>query len=115
MIKHEKQQRKISSTANKADKALLNKAGTLLRRREALLSARATSRLEALLVRFDELKMVYDYRQSLQQIWLKTATSQKELIDALQQWCKQAEESGVEVLRQFSEQLKSYVPQAQAA
>jgi len=109
-LKHEKRQQAM----NKDDKALLQRAGTLLRRREGLLSPRATSRLEALLARYERLRMVYAYRQSLQQIWLKTATSQKELIDALQAWCKQAEESGVEVLRQFSEQIKSYVPRAAA-
>jgi stearoyl-CoA desaturase (Delta-9 desaturase) len=111
MVKHEKQQRLVSKT----DKALLGKARTLLRKREASLSTSAISRREALLARFDALKTVYEYKQSLQQIWLRTATSQKELIDALQLWCKQAEESGVEVLRQFSEHLKSYVLQAQAA
>ncbi len=115
IIKQEKQQRKHAADSNKSDKALLQKANSLLRRREALLSARASSRLEALLMRFDALRTVYHYRQSLQQIWLKTASSQKELIEALQLWCKEAEASGVEVLRQFSEQLKSYVPQAHAA
>jgi stearoyl-CoA desaturase (Delta-9 desaturase) len=109
ILKQEKRQH----AANKSDKALLQRAGKLLRRREALLSPRSATRLEALLTRYDELRMVYAYRQSLQAIWLKTATSQKELIDALQQWCKQAEDSGLEVLRQFSEQLKCYVPRAQ--
>ena len=58
----------------------------------------------------EQLRIVYSYRQSLQNVWLKTATSQKELIEALQQWCKQAEESGLEVLRLFALQLKGYVP-----
>jgi len=107
-LKHEKRQR----TMNKDDKALLQRAGMLLRRREGLLSPRSTSRLEALLERYERLRMVYAYRQSLQDIWLKTATTQKELIEALQAWCRQAEESGVEVLRQFAEQIKSYVPRA---
>jgi stearoyl-CoA desaturase (delta-9 desaturase) len=65
-----------------------------------------------LLERYEQLRLVYSYRQSLQNIWLKTASSQKELIDALQQWCKQAEESGLEVLSQFAMQLKGYVPKA---
>lgn len=110
-LKYEKRQRVM----NKDDKALLQRAGMLLRRREGLLSPRATTRLEALLERYERLQMVYAYRQSLQEIWLKTATSQKELIEALQAWCKQAEESGIEVLHQFAEQLKSYVPRAAMA
>lgn len=107
-LKHERRQRAM----NKNDKALLQRADILLRRREGCLSPGSTSRLEALLERYERLRMVYTYRQSLQDIWLKTATSQKELIEALQNWCRQAEESGVEVLRQFAEHVKSYVPRS---
>ena len=95
---------------NKADKKLLQRAGTLLRRQEELLSPRANTRLQALLERYEQLRVVYNYRQSLQNIWLKTAASQKELVESLQQWCKQAEESGLDVLSQFAAQLKGYVP-----
>lgn len=95
---------------NKSDKHLFQRAGRLLRRQESLLSPRANSRLQALLQRYERLRLAYSYRQSLQNIWLKTATSQKELIEALQQWCRQAEESGLEVLQQFAQNVKSYVP-----
>lgn len=54
------------------------------------------------------LREVYHYRQKLQFIWSRTTASQKELIDALQDWCKQAEASGVETLRQFVVKLRSY-------
>ena len=66
--------------------------------------------MQALLERYEQLRVVYNYRQSLQNIWLKTAASQKELVESLQQWCKQAEESGLDVLSQFAAQLKGYVP-----
>ncbi len=101
---------KQSDVENEVDRKLFQRAGTLLRRQEDLLSPRANTRLQALLDRYEQLRVVYSYRQSLQNIWLKTAASQKELIDALQQWCKQAEESGLDVLRQFALQLKGYVP-----
>jgi stearoyl-CoA desaturase (delta-9 desaturase) len=101
--------------AQEEDKKLLQRAGTLLRRQEDLLSPRANTRLQALLARYEQLRIVYSYRQSLQNIWLKTAASQKELIESLQQWCKQAEESGLDVLRQFAEHLKGYVPKPVAA
>lgn len=92
------------------DKKLFQRAGSLFKRQDKMLSARASERLQAILSRYDELRLAYNYRQSLQNIWLKTASSQKELLDALQSWCKQAEESGLESLRQFSMQLKGYVP-----
>lgn len=100
-----------SSTESKVDKRLFQRAGRLLRRQDILLSPRAKTRLQALLESCEQLRTVYNYKQSLQNIWLKTASSQKELVDALQQWCKQAEESGLEVLRQFALQIKGYVPQ----
>ena len=101
---------KRSGIENKEDKRLFQRAGMLLRRQDILLSPGANSHLKALLERYEQLRIVYSYRQSLQNVWLKTATSQKELIEALQQWCKQAEESGLEVLHQFAQQLKGYVP-----
>jgi len=106
ILRHEKRH----SVENKLDKRLFQRAGRLLRRQEELLSPRANTRLQALLARCEQLRLVYSYRQSLQNIWLKTASSQKDLIESLQQWCKQAEESGLEVLSQFAQQLKGYVP-----
>jgi stearoyl-CoA desaturase (delta-9 desaturase) len=103
-------QEKHNSIENKDEKKLFSRAGSLLRRENRLLTAKAKVRLSNLLEAREQLRVVYDYKQSLQSIWLKTASSQKELIEALQQWCRQAEESGLEVLRQFAQQLKGYVP-----
>lgn len=94
----------------KADKKLFTRAGRLLRLQDTLLSPRSKTRLQDLLDDREQLRIVYNYRQSLQNIWLKTATSQKELVDALQLWCKQAEESGLDVLKQFAQQIKAFVP-----
>lgn len=52
--------------------------------------------------------MVYQYRQKLQDIWHKTNASQKELIEALQDWCKQAETAGIKALAQFANHLKMF-------
>lgn len=105
-------QEKRHGITSKQDKKLFQRAGWLMRRQETLLSAKANRKLHALLARYEQLRLVYHYRQSLQNIWLKTASSQKELIESLQAWCKQAEESGLDVLSQFAKQLKGYVPRA---
>ena len=106
ILKHEKN----SSIVTKEDKKLFQRAGSLLRREDKLLTVKAKGRLQRLLEAREQLRLVYTYKQSLQAVWLKTASSQKELIDALQNWCHQAEESGLEVLSQFALQLKGYVP-----
>lgn len=98
------------SVAHVTEKKLFQRAGRLLRLQDNLLSPRSKNRLNALLASRERLHTVYTYRQSLQNIWLKTASSQKELVESLQQWCKQAEESGLDVLHQFAQQVKNFVP-----
>lgn len=101
---------KNQNISSKADKKLFYDADSLLRREQTLLTQKARARLNRLLETREQLRVVYTYKQSLQNIWLKTASSQKDLIEALQQWCRQAEESGLDVLRQFAQQIKAYVP-----
>ncbi|WP_454785626.1 DesA family fatty acid desaturase [Legionella sp. WA2024007413] len=103
-------QEKYNNLESKEEKKLFARAGSLLRRENCLLSNKAKIRLSRLLEAREQLRIVYAYKQSLQGIWLKTASTQKELIEALQQWCRQAEESGLDVLRQFAQQIKGYVP-----
>lgn len=103
-------QEKYDSNGTKENKKLFARAGALLRCEDSLLSMHAKKRLYALLETREQLRVVYAYKQSLQNVWKKTAASQKELIEALQQWCHQAEESGLEVLNQFAQQIKGYVP-----
>ncbi len=107
LLRHEKS----NGPASSEDKKLLSKARRLFRCQDKLLTPKANTKLQALLSRYEKLRLAYSYRQSLQNIWMKTATSQKELVEALQNWCKQAEESGLDVLRQFAAQVKGYVPQ----
>ncbi|QDP72589.1 acyl-CoA desaturase [Legionella israelensis] len=107
VLLHEKR----NSVKSKETKRLFHHGGRLLKRQEELLSPCAHSRLHDILHHFEPLQLVYSYRQSLQQIWLKTASSQSELLESLQMWCKQAEESSLDVLRLFAQRLRSYIPQ----
>ncbi|KTD26902.1 fatty acid desaturase [Legionella israelensis] len=107
VLLHEKR----NSVKSKETKRLFHHGSRLLKRQEKLLSPSAHSRLHDILHHFEPLQLVYSYRQSLQQIWLKTASSQSELLESLQMWCKQAEESSLDVLRLFAQRLRSYIPQ----
>ncbi|ATW01789.1 acyl-CoA desaturase [Candidatus Legionella polyplacis] len=90
-------------------KYLLNKAKYLLRLQDNFLSSNSKFLLKSVLKQYKRLQIVYNFRTSLQNIWFVTASSQKDLIDALVHWCKQAEESNVEVLYNFSQNIKKYV------
>jgi stearoyl-CoA desaturase (delta-9 desaturase) len=54
------------------------------------------------------LRTVYQYRQALQQVWERTYASQEKLLQALQDWCTEAEASGVRALQEFARSLRGY-------
>ena len=56
----------------------------------------------------DALRSAYHFREQLILIWSKTTASQKELLDALQEWCAEAEATGIQKLQDFVCYLKGY-------
>jgi stearoyl-CoA desaturase (delta-9 desaturase) len=89
-------------------KRVLRRTRSLLIRDASLINARARERLDQILARFNDLKIVYQYRQQLQSVWASKATSQEMLLKALQDWCQQAEETGIAALQEFSRRLRGY-------
>lgn len=77
-------------------------------REDSLVRADERQRLESFLAETQQLKTAYQFRKNLQDIWARTTASQKELIDALQEWCKQAEATGIKYLQDFVRYLQSY-------
>lgn len=101
--------------AGNAGRTVLTRVRTLLVRETSLVKGANQERLAHILEKHPMLKTVYQYRLKLQNIWVRSTASQKELVEALQEWCRQAEASGIEVLREFVKHLKSYVPHPQQA
>lgn len=91
-----------------AGRTICRRAKAALLRSEAIVDETSKQRLHQVLEKYHSLKLVYHYRLKLQEIWSRTTASQKELIDAIQEWCKQAEASGIEALHQFAQNLKAY-------
>lgn len=54
------------------------------------------------------LDKMYVMREELIGIWQRSTASTEELVKQLEDWCKRAEESGIEVLRNFSKSLRCY-------
>lgn len=98
--------------AGKASRLLLRRAKTVLVRDASIMKASQKARLTTLLDNFQSLRVIYQFRIKLQEIWSRSTASQKELIEALQDWCQQAEATGIETLHRFSNRLKTYVPQS---
>lgn len=90
------------------DRRRLAQARKLLVREESLLSADARARLQQALARSHALQTVYEFRVRLFDIWSRRSARQEELMESLQEWCRQAENTGIQALEDFSRQLRSY-------
>lgn len=89
-------------------RGVLMRARKLLAREESLLSVDARNRLEKALAESKSLETVYEYKRRLQAIWQERTLSQEGLVHALQEWCKQAEASGIRALQEFARMLPTY-------
>jgi stearoyl-CoA desaturase (delta-9 desaturase) len=94
--------------ASVAGRTLLRKAKRLLVRSDSLLDENSKQQINNALEQHHTLRLVYQYRQKLQAIWNRTTTNHHELLEALQLWCKEAEETGVNALRKFAARLKKF-------
>ncbi len=95
---------------------VLKRARTLLGREESRLSAEARKRIEAVLNTSHALKVSYQFKRRLQAIWQERTASHEGLIRALQEWCREAEATGIRALQDFARTLPAYsMPAASAA
>jgi len=93
------------------ERPLLKGVHKLLVREESLLNADARARLDEALSRRQALKVVYLFRQRLQSIWKERSANYERLRDALEEWCTQAEASGIRALQDFARTLPNYSTQ----
>jgi stearoyl-CoA desaturase (delta-9 desaturase) len=56
----------------------------------------------------EALSTVYEYRRRLQALWGRTHESHEKVSQALQEWCHQAEATGLKVLQDFARRLRGY-------
>jgi stearoyl-CoA desaturase (delta-9 desaturase) len=89
---------------------LARQARRLLVREESSLDESSRQRLEKILNNSQVLATVYRSRKQLQEVWDRTASSQEALLAALQQWCRDAESSGIKALQDFAQSLRRYYP-----
>ena len=64
--------------------------------------------LDKALSNSETVKRIYQYRQGLLDLWEKSYKSHDALLQALVDWCKDAQQSGIEALETFAYQLQGY-------
>ena len=100
--------RQETAKATRAKRQLMRKYRRLLIRHEALLDSAAKVHLAELFHQSATLRVVNEYRQRLQALWQEKTADQEKILRALQEWCRQAEATGVVALQEFSVKLKTY-------
>ncbi|MBD3618491.1 MAG: transposase [Chromatiales bacterium] len=86
----------------------LKKTRRLLVRDESRITPKAQQHIEQTLEKTSTLRVVYEYRQRLQDVWNRSYSSQEKLTQALQEWCQQAEATGVRALQDFVRHLRGF-------
>lgn len=86
----------------------LREAASDLIKVDHLLDEAGRARVSAALARSDALHTVYELQNQLQAIWNRAGTSHDALLQALQDWCKRAEATGIESLAEFARRLRGY-------
>lgn len=88
----------------------LRQIKTLLTRERSLRDTQNQDVLMTVLNQDPILKVIYELKVKLQQIWARSTISQNSLLELLREWCKQAEDSGIDALKRFVVRLKAYAP-----
>ncbi|MEJ2552832.1 MAG: fatty acid desaturase [Gammaproteobacteria bacterium] len=94
--------------ADQSCRRLLRRARRPLVRGEAVMTEDAKGRVQAALNLSQTLATVYEYKKRLQQLWQSHFSSPDSLLRHLQEWCKQAEATGIKVLQDFARTLRGY-------
>ncbi len=88
--------------------ALLKRAKRLMVREITLLDETSRKRLYKALELSTTLKTAYAMKQKLAEIWQRSAATQEHLRHAIEDWCRQAEATGIQALRDFALKLRGY-------
>ena len=99
----------LSSAAGaKPQRRSVRRVGRLLAREQSLMDDSSRTRLNDVLGRYQGLRAVYDCKVELQNLWKRSAHSQEAVLQALQDWCKKAEQSGNCYIQNFARYLQCY-------
>lgn len=104
---YEEELRKADASAHNLIKPLR----TLLTREDSLISEEVKECLRHLLPLTPTLEIVYEYKLQLQRLWQEQTATQEALLSALQDWCRQAEQTEIRALEDFAHSLRGYTLQ----
>jgi len=90
---------------------LVRQMRTALVRDDSRLKPLHRKYLQELLQNSETLKIVYEFRTRLQELWNESYANHERLIQAIIKWCKEAEATGIKVLQEYAQSLRCYALQ----
>ncbi|MGF1548414.1 MAG: fatty acid desaturase [Thiotrichales bacterium] len=87
---------------------VLKRIRKTLFRHESRIDEPSKATLASALAGNSRLSTVYDYQRQLKAVWEQTYASQEQLRQALQEWCREAEATGIRYLEEFAQTLRGY-------
>ena len=104
---HREELKKVDPT-DKETWTLLKKSRRLIVRETSLIDEHHRQHLSKVLEQNGTLSTVYTMKEKLQAIWQRSTATHEQLIHALEEWCRQAEATGIRALHEFALKLRTY-------
>ena len=101
--------------ADVSARRLLKRARSLLCREGVMVRERDRRDINAIVTSNAILKTIYEKRLELNAVWAKRGGNGDDLLKAFKDWCVSAEETGIQALGDFVQELKSYSMPSRAA
>jgi len=98
----------LKSSSGRAERDALRSVRKLLHLEPSLMDEQAREALACVLARNQTLKVAIQYRDALVALWNEKTATPESLLQSLQQWCREAEATGIEALAEFATALKGY-------
>ena len=95
-------------SANDYCRALYRRARKLMTREDIRLDDKAMATINEATSQSQTLATVYEFKQRLKELWINTAQNHTKRVQCLQNWCAEAEKTGIAALQEFASYLRGY-------
>jgi stearoyl-CoA desaturase (delta-9 desaturase) len=96
------------ASASNSVRNVYKRARRFMIREDLKLDCRAKEILQQAMAESHALETVYQYKQKLKEILTRSSENQAKRLARLQEWCVQAEQTGIDVLQKFAQSLRGY-------
>ena len=100
--------REERQSANDYCRALYRRARKLMTREDIRLDDKAMATINEATSQSQTLATVYEFKQRLKELWINTAQNHTKRVQRLQNWCAEAEKTGIAALQEFASYLRGY-------